>query len=107
MTDKIVVLSTSSSQEEAERIARQLVDKRLAACVNIVAGAKSIYRWQGAVEEANEVLLIIKSRRSLFRRLREELSGMHSYQTPEIVATAIVDGAPSYLEWLERELATE
>jgi len=107
MTDKIVVLSTCSSREEAERIARQLVDRRLAACVNIVEGARSIYRWQGAVEEATESLLIIKSRRSLFRRLREELSGMHSYQTPEVIATAIVDGSPSYLEWLERELSSE
>jgi len=107
MTDKIVVLSTCSSRDEAERIARQLVDKRLAACVNIVEGVRSIYRWQGAVEEASEILLIIKSRRSLFRRLREELSGMHSYQTPEIIAAAIVDGAPAYLEWLERELASE
>jgi periplasmic divalent cation tolerance protein len=103
MTDKIVVLSACGSAEEAERVARRLVDKQLAACVNIIPGARSIYRWQGKVEDAAEHLLFIKSRRGLFDALSQELARVHSYETPETVALTIVDGSPTYLEWLERE----
>jgi len=86
MSDKIVVLSTCGSAEEAASIARALVERRLAACVNIVPGVRSVYRWKGAVEEAGEWLLIVKSSQALFERLEEELRRMHSYETPEIVA---------------------
>ncbi len=103
MTDKIVVLSTCESEEQASSIARHLVEKRLAACVNIVPGARSIYRWKGAVEEASEWVLLIKSRRELFPQLRAELEKMHSYEVPEAIALPIVDGSEAYLEWLERE----
>jgi periplasmic divalent cation tolerance protein len=105
MTDKIVVLSTCPSAEEAEKIARTLVEKRLAACVNVVPGARSFYRWKGALEEAGEWLLLIKSRRELFPRLRAELESLHSYEVPEAVALPIVDGSPAYLSWLEAELS--
>ncbi len=105
MTDKIVVLSTCGSAEEAERIARRLTEKRLAACVNIVPGMRSIYRWQGGIEDSAEWLLLIKSRRDLFVPLRAAIEKNHSYEVPEIVALAIVDGSPGYLGWLERELA--
>ena len=104
MTDKIVVLSTCASADEAGKIARHLVEKRLAACVNILPGVRSIYHWQGAIEDAAEVQLIIKSRRELFEPLRLELEKMHSYEVPEVIALQIVDGAESYLGWMEREL---
>ena len=107
MTDKIVVFSTAGSQEEANRIARQLVERRLAACVTVVAGASSIYRWQGAIEEAGEWLLVIKSSRGLFDRLQAGIRKLHSYQTPEVIAVPIVDGAEEYLQWMDRELAGE
>ncbi len=107
MTDKIIVLSTCSSAAEADRIARQLLEKRLAACVNILAGARSIYRWHGAIEEAAEWLLIIKSRQGLWEELRAEIQRLHSYEVPEVLMLAIEDGSPAYLNWLNEELAPE
>ena len=105
MTDKIVVLNTCSSAEEAGRIARELVEKRLAACVNVVSGVRSIYRWKGAVEDDAEVLLVIKSSRTLLARLRAEIEKLHSYEVPEVIALPVVDGSESYLAWLDHELA--
>lgn len=105
MTDKILVLSTCGTTEEAERLGRQLVEKRLAACVNVISGAKSIYRWQGEIEEASEALLVIKSRRTLFDAVRMELEKSHSYEVPEVIALAIVEGSLGYLSWLDKELA--
>ncbi|MGO9095012.1 MAG: divalent-cation tolerance protein CutA [Bryobacteraceae bacterium] len=105
MSDKIVVLSACGSAEEAASIARALVERRLAACVNIVPGVRSVYRWKGAVEEAAEWLLVIKSSQALFDRLEEELRRMHSYETPEIVALPVVAGSAGYLAWLGAELA--
>jgi len=105
MTDKIVVLSTCDSEPQATQVARHLVELRLAACVNIVAGARSIYRWKDRIEEAAEWMLVIKSRRDLLPALRAELEKIHSYEVPEVVALQVVDGSPRYLEWLERELA--
>jgi periplasmic divalent cation tolerance protein len=103
MTDKIVVLCTCASEDEALAIARQLVEKRLAACVNLVRGVRSIYRWQGNVEDSEEVLLVIKSRRPLFDALRKAVAAAHSYQVPEIIALPVIDGAPSYLDWIDAE----
>jgi periplasmic divalent cation tolerance protein len=105
MTDKIVVLSTCASKEEAEKIARMLVEKRLAACVNTLAGLRSTYWWQNAIEQSDEWLLIIKTRRDLVTELRAELEKSHSYDTPEVLAIPVVDGAERYLAWMERELA--
>ncbi len=99
----VVALSTAGSRAEAERLARALVGERLAACVNLVAPLVSIYRWKGAVEQAEEVLLVIKTRRSLIRRLGARIRELHGYQVPELVALPIVAGAPSYLEWLIAE----
>ncbi len=105
MTDKIVVLSACASPDEAGRIARGLVEKRLAACVNVLPGVRSIYRWKGAIEEEGEVMLVIKSSRALFNQLRIELERMHSYELPEAIAIPVVDGSEPYLAWLDRELA--
>ncbi len=107
MTDKIVVLSACADTAEAEGIARALVEKRLAACVNILPGVRSIYRWRGAIEESPECLLIIKSRRELFDQLRGEIEKLHSYEVPEVLALAVTEGSPAYLIWLEHELKPE
>jgi periplasmic divalent cation tolerance protein len=107
MTDKIIVFTTCVGSEEADRIARQLLEKRLAACVNILAGARSLYRWQGAIEEAAECLLIIKSQQSLWEPLRAEIQSLHSYEVPEILLLPIGDGAPTYLDWLTNQLAPQ
>ena len=107
MTDKIVILSTCSTEEEAERLARGLLDARLAACINLVPRVRSFYRWKGQVEDAAECLLVIKSSRELFGALRSALAAAHSYEVPEIVALPILDGAPEYLNWLQENLGNE
>lgn len=107
MTDKIVVLSTCDSKARATRLARHLVKRRLAACVSIVPGARSVYRWKGAIEDAAEWLLVIKSRRDLFPALRDEIGKLHTYEVPEVIALPVVDGAENYLAWLDAELTQE
>jgi periplasmic divalent cation tolerance protein len=104
MTDKIVVFSTASSAEEAEKIARALVNERLAACVNVIPSVRSFYRWQGKIEDSAEFLLVIKSSRELFDQLRISLEKLHSYEVPEVIAMPIVDGAGNYLNWMDGEL---
>ena len=107
MTDKIVVLSTCASSEEAEKVARTLVEKKLAACVNILPAVRSIYRWKGAIEDDQETLLLIKSSRALFGDLRAEIEKLHSYEIPEAIAIPIVDGLERYLEWMADVLRNE
>jgi periplasmic divalent cation tolerance protein len=107
MTDKIVVLTNCGSADEAARIARSLVEKRLAACVNITPAVRSFYRWKGVIEDEQESLLVIKSSRALFDELRAEIEKLHSYEVPEVIAVPIVDGSEGYLEWLERELVAK
>jgi periplasmic divalent cation tolerance protein len=104
MTDKIVVYSTCSTAEEARKLAAHLVERRLAACVNVFRGVDSFYWWKGKVEQAPEVLLLIKTSRELFDRVRTELETMHTYEIPELIALPIVAGAPNYLNWLDAEL---
>ena len=100
MTDKIVVLVTASSLRESKKIAKHVVDARLAACVNITAPAQSIYRWQGRVTEDKEFLLVIKSSRELFEEIKAAVSKLHSYRTPEIICLPIIDGSQEYLQWI-------
>jgi len=88
---------------EAERIAEALVGERLAACVNILGGVRSVYRWQGAVERADEVAMIAKTTQSLFERLAARVRALHSYVTPAIVAWPIVAGDAAYLDWIAAE----
>jgi periplasmic divalent cation tolerance protein len=104
MTNKIVVLSACDSEEEAARMARQLVEKRLASCVNILPQVRSIYRWKGEIEDTREFVLMIKTRRDIFPMLRAEIAKIHSYEVPEVLALPVVDGAETYLTWLDREL---
>ena len=106
MTDKIVVFSTCDSEEQAGRIARALLDQRLAACVNVLPGVRSIYRWKGQIEDAAEWMLIIKSRRELLDKLRIAVGKIHTYEVPELLAVPVVDGSEEYLAWLDHDLGT-
>jgi periplasmic divalent cation tolerance protein len=101
MTGPVVALSTVATAEDAERIARSLVEKGLAACVNLVPGVVSFYRWQGRLERDAEVLLVIKTRGERFEELKVALLAEHPYEVPELVAIPIEAGHQRYLEWLE------
>jgi len=106
MTDKIVVMVTCGSRAEAKKIARAVVQARLAACANVLGSpVESIYRWKGKVETAKEVLVLMKSTRKSFAALEREIRRMHSYDTPEIVAVAIAEGSKAYLRWIEESVA--
>jgi len=104
VTDKIVVFTTCNSQEQGAQLARHLIEHRLAACVNILTGARSFYRWKGEIEQASEVVLVIKSRRDIFEKLREAILHLHSYEIPEVIALPVIDGSDAYLSWIDREL---
>jgi periplasmic divalent cation tolerance protein len=100
MTNKMLVLTTASSQAEAHKIGRALVERLLAACVNVVPGVGSIYRWEGEIEEAEEWLLIIKTTRAAFERVRDAIHELHSYDVPECISVAIENGSAAYLNWV-------
>ncbi len=103
MTDCIVVLITASQEDEAARIAKTLIDERLAACVNIVKDIRSLYRWQGAVEDEGEVLMVVKTQERLFENLKNRVQQLHSYSVPEIIALPIVKGFENYVQWIKEE----
>ena len=98
----IIIFITASSKKEAERIADSLVDKKLAACVNIVPNIKSIYTWRGKREKASEVLLIAKSKREKFKKIIKQVKSLHSYEVPEIICVPITGGSKSYLDWIKK-----
>lgn len=98
--DAIVVYVTTTNEEEAVKIARALIEERLCACVNITKGIRSIYHWQGKVEDDSETLMIIKTRKSIFNILVDRVKSLHSYTVPEIIALPIIDGSEDYLKWL-------
>jgi len=101
MTDKVIVLVTCRSTKEAERIARSLVERRLAACGNILRSrVRSIYRWKSKIESAREFLLILKTSRRRFPKLQSAVKRLHSYEIPEIIALPIAEGSGAYLSWL-------
>ena len=104
MTDKIVVLVTAGNADEAKRIARALVEQRLAACVNLMNPVESVYRWEGKVAEDAEVLLVVKTSRALFGEVRRVVEQLHSYHVPEVICLPIIDGSPNYLNWLAESL---
>lgn len=101
MTDKQIVLTTAGSEDEARKIAHQLVERQLAACVNIVPGIESIYRWQGKVESSQEWLLLIKTSADKFEAVRDTIRELHSYEVPECIALNIEEGSSEYLRWME------
>lgn len=103
MEDFIVILVTASSEEEAKKIARSLVEKRLVACVNIIKDVQSIFRWKNKVSEEKELLLIIKTRKKLYKNVEEEVKNIHSYEVPEIIALPIIAGSKEYLYWIDSE----
>jgi periplasmic divalent cation tolerance protein len=105
LSERVVVLSTVASFEDAERVARALVERRLAACVNVVPGVVSIYRWKGAVQRDSEWLLVAKTRAERLPALKEALSDLHPYDVPEAVALDIRDGLAPYLAWLDDAVA--
>lgn len=106
MAEHVVVFITAPNAEEAAKIAKTLVDERLAACGNITQEIRSIYRWQGKVCDDKEVLLISKTRRDLFDRLAARVKELHSYEVPEIIAMPIVAGSDSYLKWIDEQTVT-
>lgn len=105
MSARLVVLSTVGSAADAERIARALVEARLAACVNVVPGVVSHYRWQGKVQQNPELLLVVKTTRGRFAALRRALASLHPYQVPELLALDVAAGERRYLAWLDEAVA--
>lgn len=105
MTDKRVVLSTCGSLEEAREIARAIVERKLAACVNIIPNIESIYRWKGEMENSTEHLLVIKTTEKAFPSLRDAIAGLHSYEVPECIEIGIIDGSAAYMKWIEESVA--
>ena len=98
--NEFVVLITASSEYEAVTIARSLVEGKLAGCVNIIHNIRSIYRWEENVEDEQEVLMIVKTRKAIFHELMKKVKELHSYTVPEIIALPIVEGSEEYLKWL-------
>ncbi len=99
--EALVIYITASSEEEGAKIARALVEERLAGCVNIVKPIRSIYRWHENIEDDTETLLIVKTRKQLFVSLENRVRELHSYTVPEIIAVPVVEGSKDYLKWLE------
>jgi periplasmic divalent cation tolerance protein len=103
MTDTVVIFVTAGSEAEAETIAQALVESRLAACVNILSPVRSIYRWEGKIADDREWLLLIKTQQERFPAVEAKVKALHSYQTPEVIALPIVQGAAQYMRWLKNE----
>lgn len=95
-----IILCTCPDFDTANRIARQLVSAKLAACINILPAVTSVYEWQGQIETAQEQLLLIKSCQSHYARIEVEIKALHPYELPEIIAVAIENGLPDYLKWI-------
>jgi len=100
MTDKVLVLTTAGSESEARKIAQELVERRLAGCVNVVPRIHSFYRWEGKMESSEEYLLLIKTAQSRLADLQTAIRELHSYEAPEFIAISIEAGSREYLNWL-------
>ena len=107
MNSFLQVTTTTESKEEAKIIARHLVGKKLAACVQILGPITSTYRWKGKVETAEEWLCLIKTRDDLYNKVEATIKSLHTYETPEIIAVPVVKGSSDYLQWLDSELNKE
>ncbi len=104
MTDKIVILVTVASKEEGHKIARHLVESRLAACVNVTGAIESIYRWKGEISQDQEYQLFVKTTREMFPEIQAAIAKLHSYQTPEMICLPIIDGSREYLLWVDESV---
>jgi periplasmic divalent cation tolerance protein len=107
MTDKLVIFVTVGNSNDASTLAKSLVEKRLAACVNLLPGVASWYWWEGRVTEDQEVLLMMKTSRDKFAELEKEVLRLHSYAVPEVIALQIVEGSKNYLNWIEESVKEE
>jgi periplasmic divalent cation tolerance protein len=101
---RVIILITAKDKKEADKIATLLIKNKLAACVNIVGGLKSIYLWKGKIEQAKETLLIVKSRKDKFDKIVKLARSVHSYEVPEIIAVPITNGFKPYLRWIDESL---
>jgi periplasmic divalent cation tolerance protein len=104
MTDAVVVLVTAPSADVAATIARAVVEERLAACGNVLPAVRSIYRWQGEVQDEAEVLLILKTQRKRFPELRDRILALHPYEVPEVLALPVEAGSDAYLDWIAQSM---
>ncbi len=107
MSSYIVVFMTVSDEKEATKIIHSLLKDRLIACANIVGPVASLFWWKGKIDKANEFLVIMKSRKNLFKKLSERVKELHSYEVPEVIALPVIEGLPSYLNWLGTSLYGE
>ena len=107
MTELMLVFSTFATEEDAARVVRALVEERLIACGNLLPGARSLYRWKGAVADEREVVVLMKTRKQDWTALLSRLHELHPYEVPECIAVRLAAGAPKYLAWLEESLAPE
>jgi len=103
----MIVLTTTPDRGVAQNIARALIERRLAACVNILAECESVYRWRGRIETASEVPLMIKTRAAIYDDVEAAIRSLHPYELPEIIAVSVERGLPAYLEWVSAETVTE
>jgi periplasmic divalent cation tolerance protein len=107
VTEMLLVWTSFANEEDAARVTRVLVEERLAACGNLLPGARSIYSWQGAVEDTREVVVLLKTRKQDWTALLSRLHELHPYEVPECVAVRVAAGAPRYMAWLESVLEPE
>lgn len=101
----IQVLTTVETYEDAEKIAQALLNKRLAACIQIIGPITSLYWWEEKIEKATEYLLLIKTKKDLYKKLERTIIEVHPYKVPEIMASPVTDGNPEYLKWIDREVS--
>ena len=95
-----VILVTAKNKKEANKISNHLIKKKLVACVNVAGAVESVFHWQGKIEKAKEVLLIIKTKKSLIKKIIKAVKALHSYSVPEVIALPIIDGNADYLKWI-------
>lgn len=103
----LIVFTNTPNREVALAIARALIERRLAACVNVLAECTSVYRWQGKLETASEVPVVIKTRAAIYDEVEAAIKSLHPYELPEIVAVSVERGLPDYLQWVNAETVTE
>lgn len=101
----LMVFVTVPGLKDGNRISKGILISRLAACVNIIPGVRSMYWWEGKIARANEAMLVVKTTRNQYRRLERKILELHPYEVPEIIAIPLVAGSPQYIEWIKREVA--